>query len=205
MHKKMFTMLVGLSGLCAILFISIHLIVNSLVVFDSINASGGIVYNQVNHFIYSNPFAKTFESLIAIGFLCHIFMASVHALQKLKKEATLSSAKEMLILGLLIFCFLIMHLLQFRLKTDVTSVIINNIKMDNMFLVVFNTLSNSKIYCLIYMITGILLGLHMHNGFLSMMKKTGKNSNNTTQKIATTFGIFFSVGFVAIPLYFIFA
>ena len=98
-----------------------------------------------------------------------------------------------------------MHLLQFRLKTDVTSVIINNIKMDNMFLVVFNTLSNSKIYCLIYMITGILLGLHMHNGFLSMMKKTGKNSNNTAQKIATTFGIFFSVGFVAIPLYFIFA
>ena len=86
MHKKIFTMLVGLSGLCAILFISIHLIVNSLVVFDSINASGGIVYNQVNHFIYSNPFAKTFESLIAIGFLCHIFMASVHALQKLKKE-----------------------------------------------------------------------------------------------------------------------
>jgi hypothetical protein len=38
-----------------------------------------------------------------------------------------------------------------------------------------------------------------------MMKKTGKNSNNTAQKIATTFGIFFSVGFVAIPLYFIFA
>ena len=78
--------------------------------------------------------------------------------------------------------------------------------MENTYALVSGLFKSSIIYCLLYILGGIFLGLHLTHGFWSAFQTIGF-SNDIWRKrlecLAYFFAIVFAVGFSIIPLYFI--
>jgi len=60
--------LMSLSGLFLLVFMLVHLTVNSMILFDS----SGDLFNMAAHFMASNPIIRIVEPVLAIGFILHI-------------------------------------------------------------------------------------------------------------------------------------
>lgn len=211
----------SLSGLFLIAFLCVHLTLNLLLIFDN----SGELFNQGAHFMATNPLIKVVEPILAIGFLIHIIWASVLTLQNQKarpvkyaqrnqsQNATWAS-RNMFIIGGLVLIFLIIHLYNFWWNVKFPSlgyinledISVGGIKMENTYAMVATLFKESVVYCIIYIIGAILLGLHLTHGFWSAFQSIGF-SNDIWRKrlewLAYFFAIVFAVGFSIIPLYFI--
>ena len=119
--------LMSLSGLFLLVFMLVHLTVNSMILFDS----SGELFNRAAHFMASNPIIRIVEPVLAIGFILHILYATIltiHNLytrptgynkQNLWHSATWSS-RNMFVLGLVVFAFLVIHIANFFWKIKFT-------------------------------------------------------------------------------------
>ena len=62
------------------------------------------------------------------------------------------------------------------------------------------------IYCIVYMVAGLVLGLHLSHGFWSAFQTVGWNNVRWISRlrvISTIVAIAMGVGFAIIPLYFL--
>lgn len=210
-NSRGYKWIVSLSGLSLILFLTIHLSINLLAMVDK------NVYNEATDFMQRNFAARTTENILALGFLIHIVLATRQAIADLKKkkdnEKRLSGphlwgSKNMLILGGLIVCFLSMHLIQVwsKLNTNNYQTEINGVVVNDAYTFVSQLFSNSFFYSLVYIATGIALGLHMRNGFLSALQSLNLKNEQTAKtlrRISFTIGLFFAIGFSSIPVFFL--
>ncbi len=211
----------SLSGLFLITFLCVHLALNLLLIFDN----SGELFNQGAHFMATNPLIKVVEPVLAIGFIIHIIWASVLTLQNQKarpvkynkrnqsQNATWAS-RNMFIIGGLVLIFLAIHLYNFwwNIKfpslsfVEMGSVQVNGVEMENTYAMVAGLFKESIVYCVIYIIGAIFLGLHLTHGFWSAFQSIGF-SNDLWRKrlewVAYLFAFIFAVGFSIIPLYFI--
>jgi succinate dehydrogenase / fumarate reductase cytochrome b subunit len=73
--------LMSLTGLFLILFLLVHLVINSMIVFDD----KGELFNKVAHFMGTNPVIKIVEPILAMGLFLHLFFASVITIQNHRK------------------------------------------------------------------------------------------------------------------------
>jgi succinate dehydrogenase / fumarate reductase cytochrome b subunit len=81
-----------------------------------------------------------------------------------------------------------------------------NEEMHNAYALVSDLFKNHPVYDLIYMISGVLVGLHITHGFWSAFQTIGLNNINWMKRLkflANLIGIVFAVGFASIPLYFL--
>ena len=117
----------------------------------------------------------------------------------------------MLVLGSLIFVFLVMHIIQFFWKIKVTGdpllahVVVGSEEMENTYALVSSLFKASLIYSLIYVVGGVLLGLHLAHGFWSAFQTIGFANKiwlKRLQFVGTIFAIVIAIGFSVIPLYF---
>lgn len=112
--------IMSISGLFLLLFIAVHLAVNLLLIFDD----SGELYNEAAHFMVTNPFTRTMEPVLGLGFLVHIIWSFLLEYQNWKarpikynkKNTGVSSSwtsRNMLVLGSLILVFLVAHIIDF--------------------------------------------------------------------------------------------
>ena len=212
-------MLLSISGLFLIAFLCVHLALNLLLIVDN----SGELFNIGAHFMATHPIIKIVEQILAIGFIFHIVLASILTLQnrgarpiKYDRRSQAGnctwSSRNMYILGALVLIFLVIHLWNFwwnikfpSLGTPLAETIVDGVKMENTYALVAGLFQSSVIYCLLYILGGIFLGLHLTHGFWSAFQSIGF-SNQIWRKrlecVAKIFAFIIAAGFSIIPLYF---
>lgn len=212
--------IMSLTGLFLIMFLLVHLTVNSMIIFDS----SGELFNKAAHFMTTNPIIKVVEPILAAGLIIHLWWASMITLQnqfkrennysgfkryKIRKNSTTSKwvSRNMYVLGTLIIVFLVIHLANFFWKMKFTgdpllSHDVNGV--ENAYALVTTAFINWEWIVALYVIGAIALGLHLYHGVWSAFQTLGW-SNKKWRSIFNGLGIIISViiggGFAFIPLY----
>ena len=205
----------SLTGLFLISFLLIHLTLNLFLIFDD----SGAMFNAAAHFMATNPIIKIMEPILALGFIIHIIWSAWITLENMKARPQgyasgdqllkwWAPSKNMFILGAMIFIFLVLHIMNFWVKMKITGdpLLGTNEEMHNAYALVSGLFKNHPIYDLIYMISGVLVGLHITHGFWSAFQTIGLNNINWMKRLkflANLIGFVFAVGFASIPLYFL--
>jgi succinate dehydrogenase / fumarate reductase cytochrome b subunit len=209
--------MLSLSGFFLISFLCVHLTANLMLIVDS----SGHIFNEVCHFMATNPVVRVIEPILALGFALHIVLASWLTLQnraarpvKYARRDQSGNAswtsRNMYILGAMILVFLLLHLWNFWWKIKISGDPLLAPEpisgLENTYALVSSLFRESVLYCLLYMLGGILLGLHLSHGFGSAFQSVGL-SNKVWRKRMTIIGNLFAIvvgtGFSIIPIYFL--
>jgi succinate dehydrogenase / fumarate reductase cytochrome b subunit len=187
-----------------------------------VDKSGG-TFNAVCHFMTTNPVVRVIEPVLALGFVLHILLASWITLQNRAARpvkyarseqagnATWSS-RNMYVLGALILAFMALHLWNFWWKIKVSGdpllaeVEMDGAQVENTYALVSGLFKGSVIYCLLYVVAAVLLGLHLSHGFASAFQSVGMSNRvwrGRLEVIGTCFAVVIATGFSIIPLYFL--
>jgi succinate dehydrogenase / fumarate reductase cytochrome b subunit len=201
----------GLTGLLLSAFILVHLIENYLLF------SGPETYNLYVYRLTSLGGILYFlEILLLAVFLVHIISAVTVWFSKLRARpepyTVLKSAgrvsrqtifsKTMIYTGLLIFIFLVLHLITFKYGPHY-SVTYHGREVRDMYRLVVEVFSRGG-YVLWYEVLMILIGFHLRHGFWSAFQSLGLNHpkyNPVIFAFGYLFAIVIAVGFLAIPLW----
>ncbi len=202
------------------MFLLVHLTANLFLL------GGSDAFNVATHFMDTNPIIQIMQPLLAIGFLVHIIYGAIIQLQNWKatpvkynkvnqKESSKWSSRNMIWLGLFIFAFLSVHLMNYFYVMKITpdeipTVTVHGEEMHNAYLLVSSLFTDATfglIYSAIYLIGFVALGLHLNHAFWSAFQTIGW-SNDVWRKrlsvIGSLYAILIAVGFSLIPLYFLF-
>lgn len=210
--------IMSISGLFLMVFICVHLGLNLLLIFDD----SGELFNLGAHFMATNPLIKVMEPILGLGFIIHIVWSFMISYQNYKarpvKYATSSktpttswASRNMLVLGALVLVFLIIHLYNFffviKYQPDqLSTIVVDGTEMHNTYALVAGLFKTNSLFCVIYMLAGILLGLHLGHGFWSAFQTIGWNNKvwmKRLQVIGRIYATLVAIGFVLIPLYFL--
>ena len=215
----------SITGLFLILFLLVHLSMNFALVLNDVSLFGrhwgeGELYNTAAHFMISTPLIRLMEPLLAAGFIFHIVYATIITIRN-RRHRPISyavragnhlsswSSKNMYILGFALLLFLGLHIWNFFYRfryTTMPETVINGVTMDDSFTVVAALFNGSVIYCIIYMLAGLVLALHLSHGFWSAFQTVGWNNLKWIPRlriISIVFAVLVGVGFAIIPLYFL--
>lgn len=218
-------LVMAITGLFLILFLLVHLAMNLTLVMNDVFLFGhqwgeGELYNTAAHFMISTPLIRLMEPLLAAGFIFHIVYATIITIRN-RRHRPISyavragnhlsswSSKNMYILGFALLLFLGLHIWNFFYRfryTTIPETVINGVTMDDSFTVVAALFNGSVIYCIIYMLAGLVLALHLSHGFWSAFQTVGWNNLKWIPRlriISIVFAVLVGVGFAIIPLYFL--
>ncbi|MDX9847261.1 MAG: succinate dehydrogenase cytochrome b subunit [Tenuifilaceae bacterium] len=207
-------LIMSISGLFLMLFLLVHLGTNLLLLIGD-----GELYNKAAHTLVSTPALKVVEYLLAFGFVFHIIYASTLTLKNRKarpiqyaksgsNDLTTWSSKNMYILGGTIFVFLVIHLINFFLKLrfgEVPYITYDGIEMHNSYQLVSEFFIDYWWYNVIYIVSALLLGLHLSHGFWSAFQTIGINNQKWIKRleiISCVYAVIIATGFTIIPIYF---
>ncbi len=212
--KKLF---MSITGLFLMVFLLVHLSINLLLIFDDT----GELFNLGANFMATNPIIKVVEPVLAIGFLLHMMYAGSltvanwkarpvkYATVDQKKSSTWAS-RNMFVLGMLILVFLVLHIMNFYWKIkvthDVPEAVVNGVHMHDTYTLVSSLFIEHIAYSIVYILGGILLGMHLAHGFWSAFQTIGWSSDiwrKRIEVIGKIYAFVIAAGFCIIPLYFI--
>lgn len=206
---------VSLTGLFLLVFLAVHLTANIMLVFDN----SGELFNKVVHFMGTNPVIRIMEPVLALGLIVHIFLVSILTLKnqsarsqnyKMQKLGHASSwaSRNMYILGIVIFIFLVIHIINYWYKfkfTELPSITYDGETIEDAYGLVTGLFSIWW-YDVIYIIGFLALAYHISHGLWSSFQTIGW-SNESWRKIfsviAYLYAILIGVGFTIIPVYFL--
>ena len=194
--------LMALTGLFLITFLVLHLSINLLTL-----CSDPELFNGASHFMATNPLIQAMQYVLALGFILHIGMGirlnylnnkarPVKYAKNAPGENASAASRSMIYTGLLVFVFLLIHLYNYYYK-------IKFIGVDDDYLLV-TTLFDSGIYTMIYVLSFILLGIHLNHGFQSAFQSLGANHRKYTpwiKKVGFLYSFLTAFGFSAIAIY----
>lgn len=205
--------IMALAGLFLISFLLVHLGINLLVLIPDSNRE---LFNKAAHFMATNPVIKVFEVGLFAGFIIHILYGLVLQIQnwrarpqgyKVTSYSELSYfSKFMIHTGILIFIFLVIHMIDFYFKAKFTD-LVPDITYDG---VVYHDLGLLIIekfkmpgFVIGYVISFVFLAFHLHHAFQSAFQSMGWNHSKYTpfvKKVSTVIAIVIPAGFTVIPL-----
>ena len=211
----------SLTGFFLLMFLFVHLTINSMIIFDDT----GLLFNKAAHFMATNPIIKIVEPILAIGFIAHIFYASMitlynqrmrqvnyPGLKRYHKRVVDGTSKwasrNMYVLGTIILTFLVIHIVNFFWKIKFTGdPLLEQGAIDgieNSYLLVTTLFVTWKWIVALYVIGSVALGLHLYHGVWSAFQTLGW-SNKKWRKILNVIGVLISLliggGFAIIPLF----
>ena len=114
----------SVTGLFLILFLTFHALMNAVAVY-SLDA-----YEAVCEFLGANWYALLGTAVLAAGFVIHIIYAFILSLQNrsargndryavtARPKSVEWASQNMLVLGIIVLCFLVLHLFQFWAKSS---------------------------------------------------------------------------------------
>jgi succinate dehydrogenase / fumarate reductase cytochrome b subunit len=208
--------IMALTGLFLILFVIMHLSGNI-----SLYYPDGTAFNKYAEFLAS--FGALFyvgEIGLLVLFLIHIITAiQITRLNKAARpigykayqtkggpsRANLSS-RFMIVSGILLLGFLVLHVWQFRFGPGVADgylVDMDGKQIRDLHRLVVETFQN-PVYVIIYVFSMIMLAFHMRHGFWSAFQSLGTRSprlHGFLQKLTILLAVLVSLGFMGIPIW----
>jgi len=207
--------LMSLSGLFLISFLLVHLIVNSMILFDP----SGELFNNAAHFMGTNPIIRVVEPVLAIGFILHIIYAGILTLKNqwarpvgYNKENTGNSSKwasrNMFVLGSLVLIFLIIHISNFfwKMKFAGSELLEGSGAegVENAYRLVTTFFIDWWWIDAVYVAGAIVLGLHLTHAFWAAFQTLGLSDNRWRKRLdilGWAYTILVAGGFAFIPLW----
>lgn len=201
-------LIMSLSGLFLVLFILVHLILNSFLMFDST----GELFNAGAHFMAMPIIKFGLQPVLFGGFIIHIIYAMILTIQNMKarpqKYASQNlgnssswSSRNMFVLGGLVLVFIVMHLMHFFVPIQIEGNVADDYQLVKN---LFTNGSTGLVYTMLYVVGAILLGMHLAHGFWSSFQSIGMSNSiwrARLEKVGYIYAIFVAVGFTIIPLY----
>lgn len=200
--------MVGVAGLLLCGFVLTHMAANMLIIFDS------RMYNEYSHKLVSNPLIYLAEAALALFFISHIVLAlktqlrnwasrdARYAVKANGPKKTSPVAKALWAQGVIILVFLVLHLLTFKFGTFYSINYGEGEIRDLHRLVV--EIFQIPTYVVWYLISLIILSLHLGYGFSSSFQTLGFNHPKYTPLIKAggiAFSVIVTLGFLSQPIY----
>lgn len=218
-------LLMSVSGLFLILFLFVHLTLNSFLLLDGVMGfQEGQFFNAGSHFMATNPLIKIIEPILALGFMVHILYSLVLTFQNRKARGPQRYAsgnkttgvewasQNMLVLGIAILAFLIVHMINFFLRmrgyivwtpAEVEFPFFGTMaKGEDAYSLVNSTFQILPIVIL-YIIGSIALAFHLSHGFWSSFQTIGLNNTKWMPRlkwISNILAIILGGGFTVIAV-----
>lgn len=218
-------LLMSVSGLFLILFLIVHLTLNSFLLLDGVMGfEEGQFFNAGVHFMGTNPFIKIIEPFLAIGFMVHIVYSLILTFQNRKARGAQRYAsgnkttsvewasQNMLALGIAIFAFLIVHLVNFYLRmkgyvawepSETEFPFFGTITTGEDAYTLVNATFQNLTIVIIYIIGSVALAFHLAHGFWSSFHTIGWNNDKWMPRlkfISNAVAIILGGGFTIIAL-----
>ncbi|WP_238786122.1 succinate dehydrogenase cytochrome b subunit [Blattabacterium cuenoti] len=195
------------TGIFLMIFLLLHLSVN-LFLF-----SGEKAFNEAVFFMRKNIFVRIMEYVLAIGFLIHILLGIKLHIEnkKVKGEvdyainsyfSTTFSSRTMIYTGILILCFLVLHLINFMIPMKYS----NHRHLISDYNIVVSLFKN-PFYTFIYVFSFFILGIHLNHGFQSSFQSLGLSNKKRLvwiKKFSLLYLWFICSGFSIIAIWFFF-
>lgn len=203
--KKQIMAVAGL-GLC--LFVLTHAIGNFLLFV------GPEAYNMYAYKLTSNPLIYVAEAGLIAIFLGHIVSGVFLTIKNRKSKPTTyakpgsgdkktsAATKTMWWQGVVVFIFVVLHLVTFKFGT-LYEIQYGDLVVRDLFRLV-GEVFQSPIYVVWYVIAVLILSVHLAHGFQSSLQTLGLNHPHYTPKVkaaSLAYGIFIGLGFAAQPIY----
>lgn len=205
--------IMSLAGLFLIIFLLVHLGINlTLILCESRQP-----FNIAAHFMSSNIIIKIVEIILFAGIFLHIIYGLILQIQnwlarpkRYKVEGyseTSFFSKFMIHTALIIGVFMVLHLLDFYIKTkftgDVQDVIYNGKQYHDLGSLVIERFQIGWVV-IFYIVSLLFLGFHLYHGFQSAFQTLGIN-HKTYTPVIKALGIIYTVvvtfGFISIPVF----
>ena len=202
----------SLMGLFLITFLLVHLGLNLTL----ITCKTSDTFNLAAHFMGTNPVVKVLEVVLFGGFAIHIFWGVLlyfqnnaarphsYAVSNNSQESFFS--KYMIHTGALVFAFLVLHLMDFWIKSRFSGgmpvTLIDGVKYDDMGSLVFAKFSD-PVFTGIYIAFLLFMGIHLDHAFQSALQSIGINHSKYTpffKKFSRYLAVVITIGYIAIPI-----
>lgn len=205
--KKIIT---GLTGLGLTLFVVFHVTANLLLL------TSAKAYNQFAHVLNSTGILLGLIELILLGLIIfHVAIAISIQINKrqarpigYKKYTTVGqpskqslSSRTMMVTGLVIFIFLIFHLLNFKFGTYYSTVV-NGVPMRDLARLVIEKFQQ-PFYAFSYVGVMVFLGFHLRHGVWSAFQSLGMIDSRWSSfvyTVALVLALAIALGFIVLPL-----
>lgn len=175
--------IMALTGICLVLFVTFHCLMNSIAIVWP------AAYNVICEFLGANWYALIASMGLAVLFIIHIIYAvwltvmnrkargnDRYLINKTPKAVEWSS-KNMLVLGIVILAFLVVHLIQFWAKMQLEEVLGHHGTVPAAAGTLFIQEAFKEIWTpIVYIIGFVALWFHMTHGFWSMFQSIGWDS-----------------------------
>ncbi len=201
------------AGAFLMLFLISHLTTNLLL----LAGDGGKKFDAAVEFLLTNPLIKIVEYFLFAGFIIHIIIGIIIEIHNRRsrpvgyyvqgKSGTSAFSRFMIHSGVVIFVFLILHLYHFfGVKIGLVEPYADASTTHDFFPMIVYKLQNPLVAG-VYILSFIVLGLHLKHAFQSAFQSFGLNHNKYTPAlkiIGAVYAAAISLGFIAIAVYFLF-
>lgn len=210
--------IMSVTGIFLVLFLTFHSIMNVIVLFSA------EAYNAVAGALGANWYAVIGTGVLAVGFVVHILYALYLTWLNLKargkdryavtqrQEGVSWSSKNMLVLGIIVLGFLILHFFNFWVKMQLVELTHGHgwaeaglpNPQDGAFFI--NELFSNPIYSILYIVWLVALWLHLTHGIWSSLHSIGLNNKTWMSRVKTISNVYSTIIillFMAIPVYFL--
>lgn len=175
----------AITGACLVLFVTFHCLMNAVAIVWPAS------YNVICELLGANWYALAASAGLALLFIIHIIYAVWLTLQNrkargndryavtAKPKSVEWSSQNMLVLGIVVLAFLVVHLIQFWAKMQLQEVRGIDTEFPPAAGTLFLQLAFEQPWTLIvYAIGFIALWFHLNHGFWSMFQSIGWNNTN---------------------------
>ena len=199
----------ALSALFLVFFLIIHLAVNITSLFSE------DLFNELAHFMGNNPLVQfALQPVLIVGVIFHFVMGFVLELKN-KKATTVKYAKDngaansswmsrnMIYSGLVILAFLVLHFIDFWFpEMNYKYIEVQPVDTTRYFSELQHKFVN-PIRVGAYVISFVLLGLHLAHGFQSAFQSMGFNNKytKTVRALGKIYSIAIPLGFILVAVY----
>lgn len=205
--------IMGIAGIFLMSFLVVHLCINLML----LKGDQGLAFSEAVHFMTTSIFIKIFEYVLFAAFIIHVLSAIILKLQNWKarpirykvcqKSDTSFFSKYMIWTGLVILTFLIIHFMNFyfvKLGWVSKPVVAAN---EHDFYPMAIALFSEPLYSWLYIVLIGVMGFHMYHAFQSFFQTIGFQHSKyfgIIKGVGAIYAIGISVGFIIIPVYFMF-
>lgn len=209
--------LMSATGLFLCIFLLEHLYTNILLYKPFIdNSDAGLAFNNASHEMVHNILIRTVEFILFGSIIFHVVQAIRLTIANKKarpvgyasgsKAKTSWVSKNMGLTGSIILFFIVVHLYQFFVPYRVTGEVGNDGQAFTLAQQVASALTNPY-YAALYLVSVILIGLHVSHGLQSGFQSLGLNNKKYApvwKAVGYGYAALITVGFASFPIIFYF-
>ncbi|MDE5923042.1 MAG: hypothetical protein K2G79_06085 [Muribaculum sp.] len=185
-------LVMAVTGICLVLFVTFHCLMNAVAIVYPAS------YNVICEFLGANWYALVASMGLAVLFIIHIIYAVWLTLQNRKARGNNRyainsipkgvewSSQNMLVLGIVVLAFLVVHLIQFWAKMQLVEIRgVEEVLPPSMGTLFIQEAFSCWATPVIYIIGFVALWFHMNHGFWSMFHTIGWANNVWVARLKT--------------------